>query len=315
MYEHFTEKAIKVIMLAQEESRSLGHNFVATEQILLGLIGEGTGIASGVLRSKGVSLKAARIEVEKIIGRGSGFVSAVEIPFTPRAQCILDSAAERAKQLDHKHIGTEHLLLGLINQPEGVAIRVLENMSISLASLENDVLAAITASGVTPILREEEKPTDAQEQTLHLIDTSRFTAGAMEAIIFAREETRKAKLNLVGTEQLLLGLLQSRGDAASVLQGNGLDFDTVRSEVDKITKVEARVPIDIPFSYKADKVIVGACRESRAFQHHLVHSDHLLLALIREGHASTARQILQSLGVSFVRMEEFLIENLTKLKD
>ena len=82
MFERFTEKAIKVIMLAQEEARRLGHNFVGTEQILLGLIGEGTGIGPKVLKSMGVNLKDARVEVEKIIGRGSGFV-AVEIPFTP----------------------------------------------------------------------------------------------------------------------------------------------------------------------------------------------------------------------------------------
>ena len=85
MFERFTEKAIKVIMLAQEEARRLGHNFVGTEQVLLGLIGEGTGIAAKTLKSMGVNLKDARIEVEKIIGRGSGFV-AVEIPFTPRAK-------------------------------------------------------------------------------------------------------------------------------------------------------------------------------------------------------------------------------------
>ena len=82
------KKAIKVIMLAQEEARRLGHNFVGTEQILLGLIGEGTGIGPKVLKSMGVNLKDARVEVEKIIGRGSGFV-AVEIPFTPRAKRVL----------------------------------------------------------------------------------------------------------------------------------------------------------------------------------------------------------------------------------
>ena len=89
MFERFTEKAIKVIMLAQEEARRLGHNFVGTEQILLGLIGEGTGIGPKVLKSMGVNLKDARVEVEKIIGRGSGFV-AVEIPFTPRAKRVLE---------------------------------------------------------------------------------------------------------------------------------------------------------------------------------------------------------------------------------
>ena len=98
MFERFTEKAIKVVMLAQEEARRLGHNFVGTEQILLGLIGESTGIAAKVLKSMGVNLKDARIEVEKIIGRGSGFV-AVEIPFTPRAKRVLELSLEEARHL------------------------------------------------------------------------------------------------------------------------------------------------------------------------------------------------------------------------
>ena len=98
MFERFTEKAIKVVMLAQEEARRLGHNFVGTEQVLLGLIGESTGIAAKVLKSLGVTLKDARVEVEKIIGRGSGFV-AVEIPFTPRAKRVLELSLEEARQL------------------------------------------------------------------------------------------------------------------------------------------------------------------------------------------------------------------------
>jgi len=139
MFERFTEKAIKVIMLAQEEARRLGHNFVGTEQILLGLIGEGTGVAAKVLKSLGVNLKDSRIEVEKIIGRGSGFV-AVEIPFTPRAKRVLELSLEEARQLGHNYIGTEHLLLGLIREGEGVAARVLENLSIDLSKVRTQVI-------------------------------------------------------------------------------------------------------------------------------------------------------------------------------
>nr|GLL49127.1 ATP-dependent Clp protease ATP-binding subunit ClpA homolog CD4A, chloroplastic-like isoform X1 [Ipomoea trifida] len=127
MFERFTEKAIKVIMLAQEEARRLGHNHVGTEQILLGLIAEGTGIAAKVLKSTGINLKDARIEVEKITGRGSGFV-AIEIPFTPRAKRVLELSLEEARQLGHNYIGAEHLLLGLLREGEGVAARVLENL-------------------------------------------------------------------------------------------------------------------------------------------------------------------------------------------
>jgi ATP-dependent Clp protease ATP-binding subunit ClpC len=139
MFERFTEKAIKVIMLAQEEARRLGHNFVGTEQILLGLIGEGTGVAAKVLKSMGVNLKDARIEVEKIIGRGSGFV-AVEIPFTPRAKRVLELSLEEARQLGHNYIGTEHLLLGLIREGEGVAARVLENLGVDLSKVRTQVI-------------------------------------------------------------------------------------------------------------------------------------------------------------------------------
>ena len=142
MFERFTEKAIKVIMLAQEEARRLGHNFVGTEQILLGLIGEGTGIGPKVLKSMGVNLKDARVEVEKIIGRGSGFV-AVEIPFTPRAKRVLELSLEEARQLGHNYIGTEHLLLGLIKEGEGVAARVLENLSVDLSKVRSQIIRSL----------------------------------------------------------------------------------------------------------------------------------------------------------------------------
>nr|YP_009392763.1 Clp protease ATP binding subunit [Bostrychia tenella]ARW61325.1 Clp protease ATP binding subunit [Bostrychia tenella] len=164
MFERFTEKAIKVIMLAQEEARRLGHNFVGTEQILLGLIGEGTGIAAQVLKSMNVNLKDARIEVEKIIGRGSGFV-AVEIPFTPRAKRVLELSLEEARQLGHNYIGTEHLLMGLVREGEGVAARVLENLAVNVASIRAEVIqmlgdnAEVTTNGNSNMQARSKTPT------------------------------------------------------------------------------------------------------------------------------------------------------------
>lgn len=145
MFERFTEKAIKVVMLAQEEARRLGHNFVGTEQILLGLIGESTGIAAKVLKSMGVTLKEARIEVEKIIGRGSGFV-AVEIPFTPRAKRVLEISLDEARQLGHNYIGTEHILLGLLREGEGVAARVLETLRLEPTKIRTQVIRLVGES-------------------------------------------------------------------------------------------------------------------------------------------------------------------------
>ncbi|BCL35697.1 ATP-dependent Clp protease ATP-binding subunit [Nostoc sp. MS1] len=139
MFEHFTSEAIKVIMLAQEEARRLGHNFVGTEQILLGLMGEGTGVAAKVLTELGVTLKDARREVEKIIGRGSGFVPP-EIPFTPKVKSLFEQSFREAHNLGNNYINTEHLLLGLTEAGEGVAAKVLQNLGVDLKSVRSAVI-------------------------------------------------------------------------------------------------------------------------------------------------------------------------------
>ncbi|MBD2626282.1 ATP-dependent Clp protease ATP-binding subunit [Trichormus variabilis] len=142
MFEHFTSEAIRVIMLAQEEARRLGHNFVGTEQILLGLMGEGTGVAAKVLAELGVNLKDARREVEKIIGRGSGFVPP-EIPFTPKVKSLFEQSFREAHSLGHNYINTEHLLLGLTEAGEGVAAKVLQNLGVDLHAIRSAVISRL----------------------------------------------------------------------------------------------------------------------------------------------------------------------------
>ena len=156
MFERFTDKALQVIMLAQEESRRLGHNFVGTEQILLGLIGEGSGVAFKVLKSFGINIKGAREEVERLIGRGSGFV-AVEIPFTPKAKKILEMAMQKGKQLGHNYISTEHLLLAIIEDKNGVGNRVLSNLGVNLSKLQTDVLDHIGQSVEVTLANSDKK--------------------------------------------------------------------------------------------------------------------------------------------------------------
>jgi hypothetical protein len=146
MFENFNPSAIKVMLLAQEEARRLGHNFVGTEQILLGLIGEGTG-ASEILKSMGMNLKDTRAEIENIIGRGSGFV-AVEIPFTPRGKRVLKLSQEERLNLEHNYIGTEHLLLGLIREGEGVAIRALGNFGIDISELRAQAMRKLVSANL-----------------------------------------------------------------------------------------------------------------------------------------------------------------------
>jgi ATP-dependent Clp protease ATP-binding subunit ClpC len=190
MFERFTEKAIKVIMLAQEEARRLGHNFVGTEQILLGLIGEGTGIGPKVLKSMGVNLKDARVEVEKIIGRGSGFV-AVEIPFTPRAKRVLELSLEEARQLGHNYIGTEHLLLGLIREGEGVAARVLENLSVDLSKVRSQIIRSL---GDNTELASGTNTTRSKTPTLEEFGTNltqKATEGRLDPVVGRAKEIER----------------------------------------------------------------------------------------------------------------------------
>ena len=124
MFERFTDRARRVVVLAQEEARLLNHNYIGTEHILLGLIHEGEGVAAKALESLGISLEAVRSQVEEIIGQGGSSPSG-HIPFTPRAKKVLELSLREALQLGHNYIGTEHILLGLIREGEGVAAQVL----------------------------------------------------------------------------------------------------------------------------------------------------------------------------------------------
>ena len=130
MFERFTEKALRVILLAQEEARKTGHNFVGTEQILIGLIEEGSGIGSKALKENGLKVSEVRKEINKLIGKGSGFI-AVEIPFTPRAKSILEQSLQQARAFNHSYIGTEHMLLALLDDTEGIAIQILTKLKVT----------------------------------------------------------------------------------------------------------------------------------------------------------------------------------------
>ena len=142
MFEKFTEGAIKIIMISQEESRRMGHNFVGTEQLLLGVIGQRHGIGARALRKVKVTLRKARKEIEQYVGRGTGFISS-EIPFTPRAKRVLEMAVHEGKDLGQNFVGTEHILLALITETDGVAMRTLDKLQVNTKRLRNIILSYI----------------------------------------------------------------------------------------------------------------------------------------------------------------------------
>jgi ATP-dependent Clp protease ATP-binding subunit ClpC len=139
MFERFTDRARRVVVLAQEEARMLNHNYIGTEHLLLGLIQEGEGVAAGALESLGISLGAVRQQVEVIIGRGQQAPSS-HIPFTPRGKKVLELAGRESDALGHDYIGTEHILLGLIREGDGVAAQVLVKLGADLNRVRQQVI-------------------------------------------------------------------------------------------------------------------------------------------------------------------------------
>ena len=142
MFERFTDRARRVIVLAQEEARMLNHNYIGTEHILLGLLREGEGVAAKALESLGISLDAVRQQVEEIIGQGQEAPSG-HIPFTPRAKKVLELSLRESLQLGHNYIGTEHILLGLIREGDGVAAQVLVRLGADLNRVRHQVIQLI----------------------------------------------------------------------------------------------------------------------------------------------------------------------------
>ena len=167
MFEKFTEGAIKVIMLAQEEARRMGHNFVGTEQLLLGVIGQRHGIGGRALAQLNVTLKKTRKEIEKYIGRGTGFVAS-EIPFTPRAKRVLEMSIHEGQDLGVNYVGTEHVLLSLINEADGIAMRTLDKLRVNIPKLRHLILTYIEEQQediLKPPLTDQEKWAIAREKS------------------------------------------------------------------------------------------------------------------------------------------------------
>ncbi len=153
MYERFTDRARKVMQLANQEAQRFNHEYIGTEHILLGLVKEGSGVAANVLKNLDVDLRKIRLEVEKIVQSGPDMVTMGKLPQTPRAKKVIEYAMEEARNLNHNYVGTEHLLLGLLREQEGVAAQVLMNLGLKLEDVREEVLNLLghgTEQGETP---------------------------------------------------------------------------------------------------------------------------------------------------------------------
>ncbi len=218
MFERFTDRARRVVVLAQEEARLLNHNYIGTEHILLGLIHEAEGVAAKALEVMGISLDAVRERVQSIIGEG-GVAPTGHIPFTPRAKKVLELSLREALQLGHNYIGTEHILLGLIREGEGVGAQVLMTLGADLSTVRQQVIQVLSGyQGGPPVM--------------HMRARVGMTPAAAKADIDAR---RLARGSPVGSHHLLLALLQQHDSiAAKALEGLGVTPETLQQRVAEI---------------------------------------------------------------------------------
>ncbi len=145
MFERFTDRARKVMALANQEAQRFNHEYIGTEHVLLGLVKEGSGVGATVLKNLDVDIKKLRLEVEKLVKSGPDMVTMGKLPQTPRAKKVIEYAIEEARSLNHNYVGTEHILLGLLRESEGIAAQVLMNLGLKLEEVRQEVLNLLGA--------------------------------------------------------------------------------------------------------------------------------------------------------------------------
>ena len=294
-FDKFTERARKVLSLAQEEAQRFNHNYIGTEHLLLGLVREGEGVAAKVLSNLGVELNKVRSAVEFIIGRGDRLVLG-EIGLTPRAKKVIEMAVDEARRLNHHSIGTEHLLLGLVREGEGIASGVLESLGVNLERVRTQTIMVLSQGEGTQAGVVAEKPTPRRAEAL------------AKVLQLAQEEARLFQHDHVGTEHLLLGLLrEGDGIAAKVLRDLGIELDKLRMAVEVISWRGAHEPAGvIPLNQPALEVFEQATIEASRFGHDYISTEHLLLRLTRI-EESFAAATLQSTGISMEKVRSAVI--------
>ena len=233
MYERFTERARKVLFLSQQEAKRLGHNYVGTEHLLLGLVAEGEGVAAQALQTIGINLQKVRSEVEKIIGSGDAPYLG-DVALTPRAKRVLELALDEGRQLGHNYVGTEHIILGLIRESEGVAAQVLKNMGADLEKVRKQVLSQLGGGAQSPVGGGPQATQTLNQFGQDLTELARI--GKLDPVIGRENEierviqvlSRRTKNNPVligepgvGKTAIAGGLAQKiiRGDVPEVLKG------------------------------------------------------------------------------------------------
>ena len=300
-FDKFTERARRVLTLAQEEATRLGHNYIGTEHLLLGLVREGDGVAARVLALLGADSERVRGAVERLVGRGDRMIVG-EIGLTPRAKKTIELAVDEARRLSHHYLGTEHLLLGLVREGEGIASEVLESLGVNLEKVRMHTIQVLSQTsaersiepGQQVISRGEGRADDAEVWTL--LET--FDPYARLVLTVAQEEAMRLQHNYIGTEHIMLGLIgQPDSPAARVLADLGARPDRLRSAVEFIIGRGDRLIVgEIGLTPRARHALMLARDEAQQLGQERVSPAHLLLGLLHEGEGIAA-SVLINMGM------------------
>jgi ATP-dependent Clp protease ATP-binding subunit ClpA len=297
-FDKFTVRARQVLQRAQVEAQRLGHAYIGTEHLLLGLLSVPDAIGDFVLYEAGIRLHVARTKVVDIVGLGKHGPLG-EVGLTQHAKSAIELAFDESRLLGHDYIGSEHLLLGLLRVEEGVAVRILSDLGLSAEKGRERVLSVLQAR------QGPGGPTHSREG--YTFD--KFTERARTVLVLSQEEAQQLNHDYIGTEHILLGLVrEGDGVAARVLNNLGIELHKVRSAVEFIIgRGDRMVMGEIGLTPRAKRVIELAVDEARRLNHHYIGTEHLLLGLVREGEGIAAG-VLESLGVSLEKVRAQVIE-------
>jgi ATP-dependent Clp protease ATP-binding subunit ClpA len=309
-FDRFNDRAKRVLALAQDEAIRFNHNYIGTEHLLLGLMREGEGIAAQVVRSLGGDIATLRRQVELTIGRGESTTSPSEITMSPRTKRVIEFAIDEARTLGQAHVGTEHLLLGVLRDTGSIAAGVLEAAGLRPDAIRERVIATLGAQRDAT----REGPVGDVRAPTGGGPFSRFNDRAKRVLALAQDEAIRLNHNYMGTEHLLLGLLRHDEPTTSdVLVANGVTLEKARTAVGFIVPQGEgpTPPSEITLSPRTKKVIELSNDEAVKLGSASVRPAHLLLALVREGEG-IACGVIESLGVPLDKVRQDVLSALSR---